>query len=113
MAANLARLAALAAMIQDRELGKLQQAQLKRISIENSLLELRRAKTNITQIEDFDTARLAGRDQVWTDWADQKIAALNVGLAKAAAEAETQKKATRLAFGRASVLKNLSERKSD
>ena len=108
MTSQLTKLATLAEMIKDAELAKLNQAQQHVFDLRSELSKLRQSKFDTNGQGGIDAACLTGADQAWGRWVDRRRRMLNVRLAQAAAEAETQKQAARRAFGRASVLRNLA-----
>ncbi len=110
MSGRLARLAELARMIRDAELGRLAAAEADRRAAAAGLAGLRDERSAVRRRAAPDAARRAGAQDRWEIWAEARERTQATALAQAAAEAEACKVRARRAFGRAEVLGRLAAR---
>ncbi len=112
MAGKLAKLAALADMIKEAELGKLRDLEAKRQSTIKQTSDLQISRRKAIADASADAAHISGSVNNWERWAESKTRELSVKTAQAAAEAEAQKLRARRAFGRAAALERLVAEKT-
>jgi hypothetical protein len=97
-------------MVKDMELSKLRNLQDVRLRIDQQRADLRKAQVLARSSIALDPAHLAGVDQRWHDWAEDKLHSLSVQDARTAAEIEAQKTAARKAFGRDQAVATLAKK---
>ena len=110
MSEKLAKLAALADMIKEAELGRLSAAETARRAIARQSATVRAAMSNANRQAEPDAAHVSGTAAHWHIWADRRLKALTLQEAMTAAEAEVQRRAASRAFGRAAALGSLAQR---
>lgn len=109
---DLKRLRALAEMKRDIDLLDLSRiaGQMARLQADiNGIRSQARARAESI---DLDPARLSGVDVHWETWVSQTIRRLQQRMAELAIEREGHMQKARLSFGRADVLRHLSEDKT-
>ena len=109
MTGPLARLKALSEMVSETELSRLRKAMETRQRIQAERAALL-APTLPSEDPGASPSDLAGAEAKWRVWRDARLQALGLQEAKAAADAEVRRKAAARAFGRAQVLRDLSEK---
>lgn len=101
-------LAEIAAMIRDREMGR----------VEAIVRHMDRIRADIAQIEDagragrtgeIDVARLTGADLAWAAWSQERLTRLQAQLATLRASHEAALSGARRAFGRADVTRRIAK----
>lgn len=105
---RLAKLAALAEMIKEAELGRLSAAEAARRGIARDAADVRAARSGANRQAGPDAAHVSGTASRWQAWSDRRLAALTQQEAMAAANAEAQKRLASRAFGRAHALAKLT-----
>ncbi len=94
-------LAAISAMMRDRDLGRVEGivAQMRRIEAEAAAI--REIRDQRLGQADLDASRLAGADPVWLAWAEERLARSMAQLAQLRVSHEAALGAARRSFGRA------------
>ena len=106
----------LATFVRDIELAKLSGLNLDISERKSAISELRvRRRNGSAQVRDVsnpDAAQVSGADLRWLDWLKGEIRSQNSEVARKIAEFELQAVRARKAFGRAQVVKSISEKLS-
>lgn len=110
MSERLKKLAILAQMVKESELGKLSSAEAARHKIRLDAEILRTKRRGALSGDGSDITHLSGTAGQWQGWCTDRLTNLAASEALAAAATESQKHIAARAFGRAMVIEKLTER---
>jgi len=106
---RMAKLAKLAALVEQRELARLAALAHAQKTSEKNHQAAAAARHTVMQRASIDSARIAGADWLWLRWNARELRTLAQASIQAAAKTEDQIARARKAVGRAEALRKMSE----
>ncbi len=106
---GLSDLAAVSAMIRDRDLAAVEEIVAEIRRLEGDVARLRAVRDARLAEGALDAARLAGADPVWLAWSEERLMRLSMQIAHLRARHDSALAKARKSFGRAEVTRELLE----